>query len=83
MCIRDREVPMPGFGKWRDPADFIIRHTYDIWDDKGMGKIYDHYKHNACLLYTSSVMTMVIPLALYILFQRYIINTFAMSGIKG
>ena len=30
-----------------------------------------------------SVMTMVIPLALYILFQRYIINTFAMSGIKG
>ena len=30
-----------------------------------------------------SVMTMMIPLALYILFQRYIINTFAMSGIKG
>ena len=29
-----------------------------------------------------SVMTMVIPLALYILFQRYIINTFAMSGIR-
>ena len=30
-----------------------------------------------------SVMTMMIPLALYIVFQRYIINTFAMSGIKG
>lgn len=30
-----------------------------------------------------SVMTMVIPLTLYIIFQRYIINTFAMSGIKG
>ena len=30
-----------------------------------------------------SVMTMMIPLALYILFQRCIINTFAMSGIKG
>lgn len=30
-----------------------------------------------------SVMTMLIPLLLYILFQRYIINTFAMSGIKG
>lgn len=30
-----------------------------------------------------SVMTMIIPLGLYILFQRYIINTFAMSGIKG
>lgn len=30
-----------------------------------------------------SVMTMMIPLTLYIVFQRYIINTFAMSGIKG
>lgn len=30
-----------------------------------------------------SVMTMNIPLILYIVFQRYIINTFAMSGIKG
>lgn len=30
-----------------------------------------------------SVMTMLIPLTLYIIFQRYIINTFAMSGIKG
>ncbi len=30
-----------------------------------------------------SVMTMLIPLVLYIIFQRYIINTFAMSGIKG
>ena len=53
---REQEVPMPGFGKWRDPADFIIRHTYDIWDDKGMGKIYDHYKHNA-LVHTSDGVT--------------------------
>lgn len=30
-----------------------------------------------------SVMTMIIPLFLYIVFQRYIINTFAMSGVKG
>lgn len=30
-----------------------------------------------------SVMTMFIPLVLYMIFQRYIINTFAMSGIKG
>ena len=30
-----------------------------------------------------SVMIMIIPLVLYIIFQRYIINTFAMSGIKG
>jgi sn-glycerol 3-phosphate transport system permease protein len=30
-----------------------------------------------------SVMTMLIPLVLYIVFQKHIINTFAMSGIKG
>lgn len=30
-----------------------------------------------------SVVTMIIPLTLYILFQRYIINTFTSSGIKG
>ncbi len=51
-----QEVPMPGFGEWRDPVDFIVRHTYDIWDDKGMGKIYQHYKHNA-LVHTSDGVT--------------------------
>lgn len=30
-----------------------------------------------------SVLTMIIPLVLYLIFQRYIINTFTMSGIKG
>lgn len=30
-----------------------------------------------------SVITMLVPLVLYLIFQRYIINTFAMSGIKG
>lgn len=30
-----------------------------------------------------SVMTMIIPLILYIIFQKWIISTFAMSGIKG
>lgn len=30
-----------------------------------------------------SVLTMLIPLVLYIIFQRYIINTFAASGLKG
>ena len=30
-----------------------------------------------------SVLTMLIPLVLYIMFQRYIINTFAASGLKG
>lgn len=30
-----------------------------------------------------SVTTMIVPLILYLIFQRYIINTFALSGIKG
>ena len=30
-----------------------------------------------------SVITMIVPLVLYLIFQRYIINTFALSGIKG
>lgn len=30
-----------------------------------------------------SVTTMIVPLILFIIFQRYIISTFAMSGIKG
>ena len=30
-----------------------------------------------------SVITMMIPLVLYLMFQKYIISTFAMSGIKG
>lgn len=51
-----QEYPMPGFGEWRDPVDYITRHTYDIWDDKGMGKIYKHYKHNA-LVHTSDGVT--------------------------
>ncbi len=30
-----------------------------------------------------SVTTMLVPLILYVIFQRYIINTFALSGVKG
>lgn len=50
------EVPMPGFKQWRDPVDYICRNTYSIWDEKGMGKIYGHYKHNA-LVHTSDGIT--------------------------
>lgn len=32
---------------------------------------------------TVSVITMLVPLVLYLVFQRYIIRTFALSGIKG
>lgn len=47
-----QQVPMPGFGNWLDPVDYIVRITYEIWDQKGMGKIYDYYKHNS-LVHTS------------------------------
>ncbi len=30
-----------------------------------------------------SVITMIIPLVLYLIFQRYIISTFTSSGVKG
>lgn len=30
-----------------------------------------------------SVLTILVPLVLYLIFQRYIISTFAMSGVKG
>ncbi|MDD3368110.1 MAG: carbohydrate ABC transporter permease [Lachnospiraceae bacterium] len=30
-----------------------------------------------------SVTTMIVPLILYMIFQKYIINTFALSGVKG
>lgn len=30
-----------------------------------------------------SVITMIVPLVLYLIFQRFIINTFAASGVKG
>ena len=38
---------------------------------------------NFAMAMAVSVMTMIIPLILYLFFQRYIINTFVMSGIKG
>ena len=60
-------------------------------------KIKDHYTLSLALqMYVSaeggtdftvamavSVLTMAVPLLLYFIFQRFIINTFAMSGIKG
>ncbi len=51
-----REVKMPGFGKWRDPVDYIVRLTYQIWDQKRIQDIYTHYMHNA-LVHTSDGVT--------------------------
>lgn len=36
-----------------------------------------------CLAMAVSVVTMIIPLGLYLVFQKYIINTFTSSGVKG
>ena len=48
--------------------------------DKEDFKIVGHYLGTLVLMMG---MTMIIPLILYLFFQRYIINTFVMSGIKG
>lgn len=39
-----------------DFVDYIIRSTYKIWENKGIGLIYDHYRHNA-IIHTSDGMT--------------------------
>ncbi|MFN8484312.1 MAG: ester cyclase [Anaerolineae bacterium] len=33
-------------GKYADVVDFIIRVTHEIWEEKGVGIIYDAYQHN-------------------------------------
>ena len=45
-------VDMPGFQPFMDPVDYIVKCTYEIWDQKGIGEIYRYYKHNA-LVHTS------------------------------
>lgn len=46
------KVPMEGFDDFMDPVDYIVKCTYEIWDQKGIGEIYKYYKHNA-LVHTS------------------------------
>jgi hypothetical protein len=38
---------MRGFeDHYTDIIDFIVRVTHHIWEDKHIGYIYDHYRHN-------------------------------------
>lgn len=37
-------------------VDYIVRSTHKIWEEKGIGHIYTHYRHNA-LIHTSDGMT--------------------------
>ena len=39
-----------------DFVDYIVRSTHKIWESKGIGLIYDHYRHNA-IIHTSDGMT--------------------------
>ena len=42
-----REQKMPGFDpKYRDFVDYIMRITHEIWEEKGIGVIYDTYHNN-------------------------------------
>lgn len=48
---------MSGFDPdYVDFVDYIIRATYKIWENKGIGLIYDHYQHNV-VIHTSDGMT--------------------------
>jgi len=42
-----RRQSMRGFEeKYTDIVDFIVRATHYIWEEKNVGYIYDHYRHN-------------------------------------
>jgi hypothetical protein len=42
-----RAHPMRGFEEtYVDIVDFIVRATHRIWEEKDVGYIYDHYRHN-------------------------------------
>jgi predicted ester cyclase len=46
--------PLPGFDpKWADFVDYIIGITHEIWEEKGIGRLYDYYA-NTIQIHTSS-----------------------------
>ena len=43
----EKRQGMAGFdGDYVDIVDYIVRCTHKIWEERGMGLIYTHYKHN-------------------------------------
>ena len=49
-----RTMPMDGFSpRYRDFVDYIIGITHEIWEEKGIGKLYDYYA-NAIHFHTAS-----------------------------
>lgn len=50
-----REQKMVGFDpKYRDFVDYIMRITHEIWEEKGIGVIYDTYHNNVTMHLGSS-----------------------------
>ncbi|PBH33959.1 ester cyclase [Clostridioides difficile] len=45
-----REQEIPGFdSKYRDFVDYIMKITHNIWEEKGIGVIYDTYHNNVTM----------------------------------
>ncbi|WP_346941954.1 ester cyclase [Clostridium sp.] len=45
-----REQDMPGFdSQYRDFVDYIVKITHNIWEEKGIGIIYDTYHNNVTM----------------------------------
>lgn len=53
----DQRQSLQGFqDDYVDIVDYIVRCTHKIWEEKAIGRIYDHYRHNVAI-YTSDEMT--------------------------
>ena len=53
----EKRQSMQGFDDdYVDIVDYIVRSTHKIWEEKGIGRIYNHYRHNA-VIHTSDGMT--------------------------
>ena len=54
---KGKAQPLQGFDEdYTDIVDYIVRSTHKIWEEKGIGLIYTHYRHNV-LIHTSDGMT--------------------------
>jgi predicted ester cyclase len=53
----EKRQSMQGFDdKFVDIVDYIVRITHEIWEEKGIGRIYDYYAHNI-LIHTTDGQT--------------------------
>ncbi len=53
----EKRQRMRGFDDdYVDIVDYIVRCTHKIWEEKGLGLIYSHYRHNA-VIHTADGMT--------------------------